>query len=736
MLNINLYIFSLVLNNLFYIQYNTNINIIYNIIYMVQSKLDPSVTYNDNIQINSEDFGHESSQYEMQIFDRMIIIILGKPKYTYNKKNIIYYPIYTIENNKIIGQIGVFEIHSDNVLRYLDEDNELDISRIGQPLLYNFVDLQFLEKLFEKKKIYESEKLLVNDEDNIEKQKLKLHEDKANDEIESDDDEQDVIKLQTKPEILKHSEIIKKNKDNLFEINSNITIPKPLEEETETDSKEIKKKYTESRNNNWLQKFFNNSEFDIIDNEGRGDCLFAVIRDAYSQIGYNISVKKLRELLAENTTDDQFKTSREIYLNIMDNIKNNEKEMSDIKNVIKVLEKRAKESKNRAQKEEIINEARRKEQKYNDLREENLSSQVFIEEEHLDRIKNINNFDEYKEHIKTSSYWAGDWDISKLEELLNMKMIILSQNAFNENALDNVLQCGSVVNTDIQSKGVYIPTFYIMTSFTGNHYQLISYKRKQIFTYREIPYDIKVLITNKCMERNSGIFYMIQDFKNFKSKLGLNPEEGKPEEDELDYTEKDLYDPNIVFMFHSNSENKPLPGRGSNETIPDNKLIDFEELYKKSKKDTFKWNEQWRRKLDDAFIDAPFTIDNMKWNSVEHYLQGSKFKKGYPDFYKMFSNESNSDLSKDVALAKAAGSITGKLKSKIIRPKDITIDNDYDVRSNEERILALTSKFTQNPNMKKLLEYTYPAKLIHFKRGSPANPDIELMRIRKEIMTT
>ena len=52
----------------------------------------------------------------------------------------------------------------------------------------------------------------------------------------------------------------------------------------------------------------------------------------------------------------------------------------------------------------------------------------------------------------------------------------------------------------------------------------------------------------------------------------------------------------------------------------------------------------------------------------------------------------------------------------------------------EERILALSAKFTQNPDMKKLLEYTYPAKLIHYVRGSPAETDQELMKLRKEIM--
>jgi predicted NAD-dependent protein-ADP-ribosyltransferase YbiA (DUF1768 family) len=288
------------------------------------------------------------------------------------------------------------------------------------------------------------------------------------------------------------------------------------------------------------------------------------------------------------------------------------------------------------------------------------------------------------------------------------------------------LNCGET-NRDIEERGTFEPKYYIITSYSGDHYTLVSYKRKQVFTFREIPYDIKIMITNKCLERNSGVFYMIQDFRNLKSKLGIDPDEGR-RDDEEEFFDIELYNPSIVFMFHGKSEDKPKPGKGTGEEIPADKMIDFIELMRN------KANRNWRRKLDDMWMESPFVLDNLHWNSVEHYILASQYKKGYPDFYKVFSQDSQSDISKDITLAKAAASKTGKLKDKQLRPKDVKPDADYDQRKNEERRAALTAKFTQNIDLAELLKYTYPAKLTHFQRGSPAETDKDLMQLRKNLI--
>ena len=48
----------------------------------------------------------------------------------------------------------------------------------------------------------------------------------------------------------------------------------------------------------------------------------------------------------------------------------------------------------------------------------------------------------------------------------------------------------------IISRDEFKPEFYIIIEHTGDHYKLIGYKGTKIFTYPEIPYDLKFMIMN------------------------------------------------------------------------------------------------------------------------------------------------------------------------------------------------------------------------------------------------
>ena len=186
---------------------------------------------------------------------------------------------------------------------------------------------------------------------------------------------------------------------------------------------------------------------------------------------------------------------------------------------------------------------------------------------------------------------------------------------------------------------------------------------------------------------------------------------------------KDSFNPDIVFQFYSKSKDLE-PGKGSGESIPDDKISEFKDLSK---------IKNWRKMLSN-FYEKEFTLDNKKWLSVEHYYQGAKFKKENPEFYEKFSLDSGSDISKDANLAKSAGGKSGKYKGKQIRPTHVKIDKDFfkNGRSSEEMKNAQREKYNQNKELKEMLILTKDAKLTHFSRGSPPIDFTETMELRNE----
>jgi len=252
-----------------------------------------------------------------------------------------------------------------------------------------------------------------------------------------------------------------------------------------------------------------------------------------------------------------------------------------------------------------------------------------------------------------------------------------------------------------------------------------------IFKFNEIPYDIKKMIVNRCIEKNAGLFSLIPEFQQFKdslTKIDIKPE--KLVKEPSPYVELSqvrllkLYDDNIVFSFYNKSADKPLPGKGNGEKIPQGLIKSFSSLA---------IIPQWRKKLSNMWI-QPFTLDNHQWASVEHYYQASKFKNSNRDFYNTFTMESNTELSKNSEMAKAAGSKSGKLKKDLIRPKNVIMDNDYnETRKNKEIYDALLSKFTQNEDLKEMLINTQNAMLVQYKDSKEPEVSDNLMLVRDKL---
>lgn len=701
---------------------------------MVLSKINKGVSYKDNKKIEEEDVGHTSPIYSMPIFDKDVAVVIGKPKQPSlgsekTTTDIVYYSIYLLSNKKIISQIGVFESKMSSGTEIVDEDGDLDLSKMDDPLLFDFVTEEFISKINSKPKDYEKFNMEQELSKTITLSTEKLaDEDKIDVSDEETDDELDVLKEPSKTTSAskkKAEEIIEKG---IFIKENNFVIPLPLKEEDEKVSTEIKAKYTKMTNHNWIQKFTRNINYGIIDNEGGGDCFFAVIRDAYRSIGKNTTVAKLRALLASEATDEIFQQNRNLYLSFETNKEQIEKEMRDIKKSLNVYKKRydAITEDNTETKRRITAEVHILNEKIKSLRND-LKETMNFQRDYIGSMKDINTLGEFREYVQTSRYWANEWAISTLEVLLNVKIIILSKESYDNNSFDNILNCGEVSklipenHTEgiIGHDGVQYPPFhpkhYIITCYTGNHYTLVSYKNKRILSFEEIPYDIKIMIINKCLEKNAGVYYLIPEFRNFKSGLISEAVEEQKEQDQIKCEEED--DNAVIFLYHASSFDAKV-GKGNGEKINTSMIPNYLELNKM---------KDWRKKLDDTYI-SPFTLDEHRWCSVENYLQGSKFKKNHKEFYLKFSLDSNTDISKDPSLAKEVGTKKSK------RPKEVMVDPDYDLgRSEIEREDAVRSKFHQNADLKQILLATKNSCIKHFKRRSSPETDTILMKIRGEL---
>jgi len=664
---------------------------------MVLSKLNNKINYPEIKTVYKSDINKEKDLYKFTVNDISILISIGNIQYNFIQEyNIVIYAIYLIQRNKKAIQIGLYELIFDDVQKNVNDKNELNIENL-EPLLYSFVNNSFLmENKMNEKEIDEFVEKDVLNEKNEKNEKNEMI------------------------EIKKTKINIPEYRKDIFTINPETLVLPELNEEKEKDAKDNIEKYHEQNADIWVQKFMKNKNYYIQDNEGKGDCFFATIRDAFKSIGQETTIIKLRDKLSKEITEDTFMNYKNQYDLFNNSIKNDIQHLTQIKNEIKELKEKMEKNLNNNENKEIITRIKQLKVQYDKIKLEMELSKEYLSD--FKFFKNIKNVNDFKNMIKTCEFWADIWAIETIERLLNIKIIIFSSESYKQNDLLNIIKCG-ISNT---SKTIYEPEYYIILDHTGNHYKLIGYKNKQIFKFKELPFHIKEMVVNKCMEGEGGLFNLIPEFNNFKMFLHKDyTNEIANYDKEITESElRNLFDEEIVFLIYSKANDKNSPGKSSGEKISKEKIRDYAQL---------KNHKDWRRKLDDYWI-CEFVLDNHKWASVIHYVEGSKYKKENPKFYNEFSLDSQSKISKDPELAKKIGeSKTGIIKGEMLKPKNINKDIDFELRKNKEHYEALEAKFKQNDELKEILLETKNAKLMYYIPKKESEVANNLMIVREKL---
>ena len=754
---------------------------------MVKSKLNSNVNYHEYSHLEEEDFNYNTPLFHVQLLrdQQKVVIGLGQLNYHFAKRySIVYVPIYLFNSEmEFMKQIGIYEMQSNKVK--MDESGDLDVSRL-MPLLYGFVNTELLRKSRAKTDTAaaaattdpKKTKAEVNEIKKSLGKALVKSEPTVNTSSINENDIDDDSSDNDGPDIGTVFGIDARQKHLLSGAS---ILPLQTKEQSELERRQYK---PNPASDLWIQKYLRNKYFNFIDNEGASDGFFAVIRDALLTQGRTTTILELRKQLADEVGDEVFRAYREKFAMYHNLIRTQTRETKDLVNNYNDIKRRISSIHDRAQQQLMIAGAKKMVIEHNLKHDEMKYTKLLAGQ--YDYMREVRSADQLKERMMTSLYWPDAWAVATMERVLNMKFIVFSRDAYESGDIDNVLQCDNgagidSIDSSIRKRGVFEPTAYILigkgvslsnstptTPMNGGArsprnrsprnthrhapdtklttYNLITYKTHGVLAFSELPYDIKLLITTKCLETQSGAFCLIPQFKLFQRELGIRVDEIPNEslDDLLEEVHMDaassgsnhhqrtngshLYTPDILFQFYAKSNPNALPGIGAGEKIPETEKIHFHKL------STF---DNWRRKLSNSW-NEPFMLDNHTWQSVEHYYQGSKFRNNNREFYLKFSLDSRSELSADPVLAKVAGSKSGKLNHKtIIRPTKITIDPDFFNHGRCEREMenAIFAKFSQNNNLKDLLLATRNAKLVHYQRGAPPEIYHHLMRVRHKLRT-
>ena len=113
---------------------------------MVLSKIDTSISYPEKRSVEDQDKEQDIELYKIEFKGYEIIGAIGQEQQKSGKnKNTVYFPIYMIKNTGKAMQIGVYEIEANQLLYHTDDNGELIMDKMPDPLPYVYVSDTIIE---------------------------------------------------------------------------------------------------------------------------------------------------------------------------------------------------------------------------------------------------------------------------------------------------------------------------------------------------------------------------------------------------------------------------------------------------------------------------------------------------------------------------------------------------------------------------------------------------------------
>jgi hypothetical protein len=253
----------------------------------------------------------------------------------------------------------------------------------------------------------------------------------------------------------------------------------------------------------WLQQFFQNPSYNIIESPRDGHSLFAALKSALPE---KVNIDRMRQFLSKNATEELFQKYKTMYEDVIADEEALTRQIKNITERYNALSPKIKTTKDRNLQMSFIEQLNVIKNRHGELKKERLELKIMAKE--IEFMKGIADLSQLKLVMLTPKYMADAWAISILERELNIKTIVLSEMNYLEGDELNVLNCGQA-----SKMTKFEPSFYVLLcNQGGGHYQLINYANKSAFTFPELPAEIKTLVKEKCLERNAGLYSLIPEF--------------------------------------------------------------------------------------------------------------------------------------------------------------------------------------------------------------------------------